>query len=84
MLHPLTKVWHVFVGPVWQHLTTPNLVDWTVAGVAKGMGGSGTLMYDQNRNITVAVTGTVNAFTAASSDLSDFVPNGTIFQNFSL
>lgn len=41
MFHPDTSVYH---GPIWQHLTTKNLVDWKVEGAPKGMGGSGTLM----------------------------------------
>ena len=80
ILHPETNIWHVFVGPTWQHIQTSNLVDWTVRGVVKGMGGSGTVMYDHRRNITVAVTGTVNAFTSDSPDLTNFLPNGSIFK----
>jgi sucrose-6-phosphate hydrolase SacC (GH32 family) len=80
LLHPVTKAWHVFVGPVWQHLTTTNLVDWTVAGIVTGMGGSGTLIYDSHRNITVGVTGAVTAFTAESQDLSEFKSAGQIFK----
>ena len=59
-----------------------NLVDWTVSKtVYSGMGGSGTLIYDAHRNLTVALTGTVSAFTCTSSDLqTSFTPAGQIFK----
>jgi len=58
LLHPVTSHWHVFVGPIWQHVFSSNLVDWTIsASGLKGMGGSGTLIYDTHRNLTVALTG---------------------------
>ena len=44
------------------------------------MGGSGTLIYDHQRNITVALTGTVDAFTTSSAALMDFEPVGQIFK----
>ena len=80
LLHPITREWHIFVGPVWQHLSTANLVDWTVVGIQQGMGGSGTLIYDHDRNLTVAVTGTVSAFTTASQNLLNFTPAGELFK----
>lgn len=45
------------------------------------MGGSGTLIYDDRRNLTVALTGTVSAFTSDSPNLLNrFTPAGTIFK----
>jgi hypothetical protein len=45
------------------------------------MGGSGTLIYDERRNLTVALTGTVSAFTSNSPDLqTSFTPAGQIFK----
>lgn len=80
--HPLTGRWHLFVGPSWQHVYSDNLVDWTVSTTAyPGMGGSGTLIFDDHRNLTVALTGTVSAFTSASTDLlTRFTPAGQIFK----
>eukprot|EP01043_Picozoa_sp_COSAG02_P027929 COSAG02_NODE_1669_length_11402_cov_9.442007_6_plen_270_part_00 len=58
------------------------MVDWTIGTtVYGGMGGSGTLIYDFHRNLTVALTGTVSAFTTASPDLlNSFTPAGQIFK----
>lgn len=72
MRHPETGLWHVFVGPVWQHLTTENLVDWTVAGNAAVGGGSGTVIFDAQHNVTVAVTGTTSGTTTADPGLGNF------------
>ena len=80
LLHPVTHIWHIFVGSIWQHLSTPNLVDWTVVGAPRGMGGSGTLLYDHAENVTVAVTGTVEAFTSHSTSLAEFDSRGEIFK----
>jgi hypothetical protein len=80
LLHPITRIWHIFVGPVWQHLSTADLVNWKVVGTQGGMGGSGTLIYDHQRNLTVAVTGTVSTFTTDSVDLLNFSKGETIFK----
>ena len=40
------------------------------------MGGSGTLIFDGHRNLTVAVTGTTSGFTTADADVASFTPVG--------
>ena len=81
LLHPVTSEWHVFVGPIWQHLSSSDLVNWEIGPGYKGMGGSGTLIYDHARNLTVALTGTVDAFTTDSPRLQhNFTPAGQIFK----
>ena len=80
--HPLTKAYHLFVGPGWGHAYSSNLVDWTLGPDLHGMGGSGTLIYyDHQRNLSVAVTGTVSQFTNESPDLTaPFTSCGAIFR----
>ena len=59
LLHPATNDFHVMAlstGLVWSHLATTDLVHWKYYGAAEPRGkfGSGGLIYDHQRKVTVA------------------------------